>query len=92
MLDERGSKEIARRLRKIEGQVRGLQRMIEEGRYCMEVLQQLTSVVAALRQVERIMLRQHLETCVSEAIRHGPNDEQRRKLDEVMKYFTSQKR
>lgn len=92
MLDEHGSKDIARRLKKIEGQVRGLQRMVEEKRYCMDVLQQLTSVVGALRQVERLMLRQHLDTCVTEAIKHGANDDQRRKLDEVMKYFSAQKR
>lgn len=92
MLNEHGSKDIARRLKKIEGQVRGLQRMVEEKRYCMDILQQLTSVVGALRQVERLMLRQHLETCVTDALKHGANDDQRRKLDEVMKYFSAQKR
>lgn len=92
MLDEQGSKEITKRLKKVEGQVRGLQRMVDDGRYCMDILQQLTSVVGALRQVERLMLRQHLETCVADAIKHGANDDQRRKLDEVMKYFSVQKR
>jgi DNA-binding FrmR family transcriptional regulator len=66
--------------------------MVTEGRYCMDILQQLTSVVGALRQVERLMLRQHLDTCVAETIKHGANDDQRRKLDEVMKYFSALKR
>lgn len=92
MLDEHGSKELVKRLRKIEGQVKGLQRMVGERRYCMDILTQITSVVGALRQVERLMLRQHLETCVTDSIKHGPSDDQRRKMDEVMRYFTNQRR
>ena len=92
MLDEQGSKDLLRRLRKIEGQVRGLQRMVEEHRYCMDILTQINSVEGALRQVERLMLRQHLQTCVTEAIKHGHKNDQRRKIDEVMKYFSTQSR
>ncbi len=92
MLDEQGSKDLVRRLRKIEGQVRGLQRMVEEHRYCIDILTQINSVEGALRQVERLMLRQHLETCVTDAIKHGHTDDQRRKIDEVMKYFSTQRR
>jgi DNA-binding FrmR family transcriptional regulator len=92
MLDERGSKEIVKRLKKIEGQVRGLQRMVDERRYCMDILTQITSVVGALRQVERMMMRQHLDTCVTDTIKHGPTEEQQRKMDEVMKYFSNLRR
>ncbi len=91
MLDQQESKELIKRLRKIEGQVRGLQRMVEERRYCMDILTQINSVVGALRQVERLMLRQHMDTCVTEAIRHGHTEDQRRKIDEVMKYLSNQR-
>lgn len=59
------------RLRRIEGQVRGLQRMVEEERYCADVLTQLSSVQEALRAVGRELLRNHLEHCATEAIRAG---------------------
>ncbi len=60
---------ISTRLRRIEGQVRGLQKMIEEERYCADVLMQLSSVQEALRGVARGLLHNHLRYCVSEAIR-----------------------
>ena len=60
---------IGTRLRRIEGQVRGLQKMIEEERYCSDVLMQLSSVQEALRGVGRGLLHNHLKHCVSEAIR-----------------------
>lgn len=62
------------RLRRIEGQVRGLQRMVEEERYCADVLTQLSSVQEALRAVGRELLRNHLEHCATEAIRSGGDD------------------
>ena len=60
---------IGTRLRRIEGQVRGLQKMVEEERYCADVLMQLSSVQEALRGVGRSLLHNHLKHCVSEAIR-----------------------
>jgi DNA-binding FrmR family transcriptional regulator len=59
------------RLRRIEGQVRGLQRMVEEERYCADILTQLSSVHEALRGVARELLRNHLKHCASTAIRAG---------------------
>ena len=59
------------RLRRIEGQVRGLQRMVEEDRYCADVLTQLSSVQEALRAVARELLRNHLRHCATSAIREG---------------------
>jgi CsoR family transcriptional regulator, copper-sensing transcriptional repressor len=66
---------INSRLRRIEGQVRGLQKMIEEERYCADVLMQLSSVQEALRGVGRALLHNHLKHCATEAIRSG-NPEQ----------------
>lgn len=61
-----------KRLRRIEGQVRGLQRMIEEDRYCTDIITQLSSVQEALRAVGRELMRNHLRHCASSAIRAGP--------------------
>lgn len=72
------------RLRRIEGQVRGLTRMVEEERYCVDILTQLRAVRAALKCVEEGVLRDHVEHCVGEAIRSGDRDEQRRKVDELL--------
>jgi DNA-binding FrmR family transcriptional regulator len=60
-----------RRLRRIEGQVRGLQKMIEEERYCADILTQIASVHEALRGVGRELMRNHLKHCASTAIRSG---------------------
>ncbi len=72
------------RLRRIEGQVRGLARMVEERRYCVEILTQLRAARAALKRVEESVLREHVEHCVSGALRGGEPGEQRRKVDELL--------
>ena len=63
-----------RRLRLIEGQVRGLQKMVEEDRYCADILTQISSVHEALRSVGRELMRNHLRHCAAAAIRSGPDD------------------
>ena len=63
-----------KRLRRIEGQVRGLQKMVEEDRYCADILTQISSVHEALRSVGRELMRNHLRHCASAAIRSGPED------------------
>jgi DNA-binding FrmR family transcriptional regulator len=60
-----------KRLRRIEGQVRGLQRMVEEDRYCADIMTQISSVHEALRSVGRELMRNHLRHCASAAIRAG---------------------
>ena len=60
-----------KRLRRIEGQVRGLQRLVSEDRYCADILMQISSVQEALRSVGRALMRNHLRHCASEAIRDG---------------------
>ena len=61
-----------KRLRRIEGQVRGLQKMVEEDRYCADILTQISSVQEALRAVGRELMRNHLKHCATTAIRSGP--------------------
>ena len=63
-----------KRLRRIEGQVRGLQRMVEEDRYCADILTQISSVHEALRSAGRELMRNHLKHCATDAIRHGGGD------------------
>jgi DNA-binding FrmR family transcriptional regulator len=73
-----------RRLRKIEGQVRGLQRMVDEGRYCADVLTQIASVQQALRAVGKVLMRTHLEHCITDALRSGDALEAERAYGEVL--------
>ncbi|HEU5174801.1 MAG TPA: metal-sensitive transcriptional regulator [Gemmatimonadaceae bacterium] len=63
-----------KRLRRIEGQVRGLQKMVEEDRYCADILTQVSSVHEALRSVSRELMRNHLKHCAASAIRSGEGD------------------
>jgi len=73
-----------KRLSRIEGQVRGLARMVEEDRYCIDVVTQIAAVRAALRRAEEEILRQHVGHCVAHAIRSGDADEQKQKVDELI--------
>ena len=75
---------LANRLSRIEGQVRGVARMIEEDRYCIDVLTQLQAVRAALAKVETEMLNDHLHHCVEAAISGGDAGDQRQKASELI--------
>ena len=73
-----------KRLNRIEGQVRGLSRMVEEDRYCIDIVTQISAVRAALRRLEEEILRDHVGHCVEHAIASGNKAEQRRKIEELM--------
>jgi len=73
-----------KRLSRIEGQVRGLSRMLEEDRYCIDIVTQIAAVRAALRRVEEEVLRDHIAHCVEHAIVSGNAAEQRRKISELI--------
>ena len=73
-VDAAGKARNLTRLRRIEGQVRGLQRMIEEDRYCADILVQIASVNEALRGVARELMRNHLKHCATQAIRAGAEE------------------
>jgi CsoR family transcriptional regulator, copper-sensing transcriptional repressor len=72
------------RLRKIEGHIQGLQKMIGKGRYCIDVLTQIGSVVGALKRVEENILDRHLRTCVRDSMSQGTSAEQDRKIEEIV--------
>ena len=73
-----------KRLSRIEGQVRGLARMVDEDRYCIDIVTQIGAVRAALRRVEEEILRDHVAHCVEHAIKSGDKGDQRRKVAELM--------
>jgi DNA-binding FrmR family transcriptional regulator len=75
---------VTKRLQRIEGQVRGLARMVDEDRYCIDIVTQISAVRAALRRVEEEVLRDHVAHCVEGAIASGNRADQRRKIAELM--------
>jgi CsoR family transcriptional regulator, copper-sensing transcriptional repressor len=81
-----------KRLNRIEGQVRGLIRMVEDDRYCIDVVTQISAVRAALRRAEEEILRDHVAHCVEDAIASGNRTEQRRKITELMDAVTRAER
>ena len=75
---------VQKRLSRIEGQVRGLSKMVEEDRYCIDIVTQIAAVRAALRRLEEEVLRDHVAHCVEHAIASGNKADQRRKIEELM--------
>ncbi len=73
-----------KRLSRIEGQVRGLAKMVDEGRYCIDIVTQIAAVRAALRRVEEEVLQDHVAHCVEHAITSGNKADQRQKIAELM--------
>ncbi|MBF0123434.1 MAG: metal-sensitive transcriptional regulator [Candidatus Omnitrophica bacterium] len=71
-------------LKRIEGQVRGIQRMIEQGDYCVDILTQLHAVVGAMKRVETEVFKKHLEGCVAGALEGASSKERQKKVDEVI--------
>ncbi len=88
MINERVEKECIARLNKVEGQVKGIEKMIKERRYCVDVVMQIAAAEAALHKVSEIILRNHLETCVTEAFKSPDEEERKRKVDELMEIYT----
>jgi len=72
------------RLARIEGQVKGIRNMIQGDRYCVDILMQLSAVISALKKVEDIVMENHLNTCVVDAIRSEDEEESKQKIGELM--------
>lgn len=88
MIDEDTRGKALGRLRRIEGQIQGIQRMIEEDKYCVDILLQLTAVQGAVEQVQRLLLGRHIESCVADAIRSGSTRDRQKKMDELLEVFS----
>jgi len=80
--------QVQKRIRRISGQVAGIERMIEEDRYCVDTLLQVAAVRAALDGVGKLILRSHVETCVSDALVSGRPKDRKEKIDEMMDLFS----
>ncbi|HET9790920.1 MAG TPA: metal-sensitive transcriptional regulator [Candidatus Angelobacter sp.] len=75
------------RLRRVEGQVRGIQKMVDDERYCPDVLTQMSAIHESLRSVERILMKNHLQHCATEALRSGDEDIAQKTYDELTELF-----
>ena len=87
MIDDETRTKSLGRLRRIEGQVQGLQRMIEGDQYCVDILLQISAVQGALEQVQKLLLGRHIESCVGDAIRTGSRGDRQKKIDELLEVF-----
>jgi CsoR family transcriptional regulator, copper-sensing transcriptional repressor len=79
--------ELLLRLRRVEGQVRGVQKMVADERYCPDVLVQMSAIHESLRAVERILMKDHLQHCATEALRSGDAKQAQRTYDELTELF-----
>jgi DNA-binding FrmR family transcriptional regulator len=86
-MDSATKKQVINRLRSIEGHVRGIERMVEEESYCIDVIKQAIAVQRALERVNGIMLENHLQTCVTTAIRGEEAQERERVIGELLEVF-----
>ena len=77
-------KTVSVQLKRIEGQVRGVLRMIEDDRYCVDVLTQISAVCAALHRIEQEILKDHISCCVADSFKHGNARQQKEKINELI--------
>ncbi|HZU83774.1 MAG TPA: metal-sensitive transcriptional regulator [Polyangiaceae bacterium] len=87
MMNDATKEKVLGRLRRIAGQIEGIAGMVRDDRYCVDVLMQIASARAALQQAGKLVLRAHVDTCVSDAVATGKTAERRQKLDELMDVF-----
>ncbi len=87
MLDSTRKQELNNRLKSVEGHIRGIQRMVEDDVYCMDIMKQIKAVQQALERVSALTLENHLNTCVTTAIRSEDANEQDRVVREIMEVF-----
>lgn len=86
MLDDTQQQSLVTRLNRIEGQIRGIRRMVQEPRLCIEILQQLAAAEAALNRISLAVFKHHVDSCVPEGVNLGP-DETRNRLTELVDIF-----
>lgn len=88
MMDPETKRRALTRLRRIAGQVQGVQRMVEEDKYCVDVLLQISAIQGALEQVSKILLARHIERCVRDSFVSGNAVDRARKIDELVTIFS----
>jgi len=88
MMDPETKRRALARLRRIEGQVQGIQRMLEEDKYCVDIMLQLSAVQGAVDQVSKILMQRHIESCVMDSMKAGSERERARKIEELIGVFS----
>lgn len=88
MLNLEEKTDVLARLKKIAGQAEGLAKMVQQERYCVDVLTQVAAVQSALAQVGKLVLRSHIASCFSHALRHGTDAERSQKIQELVEVVT----
>lgn len=88
MLDSETKRRALNRLRRIQGQVQGIQRMIGEDKYCVDIMLQLSAVQGALEQVSKILMHRHIESCVMDSMKASTERERARKIEELIGMFS----
>lgn len=87
MLNDENKKQLGTRLKRAEGQIAGVRRMVEEGHYCVDILVQLSAAQAALAQIGKLVLAQHMNSCVKDAFTTGSESDREKKIAELMDVF-----
>ena len=85
--DHEEKERLIKRLKRVEGQVRGIQKMIEEDRYCVDILVQISAIESAMKQVGYAITERHMKHCVSDAIKAGDGNDSIEELMKVLKQF-----
>lgn len=88
MMDDE-TKKIVNRLKSVQGHVRGVEKMVSDGAYCIDIVNQISAIQSALQKVSALVLDRHLHTCVTTAIRGDDPDERERVIDEIMGVFNA---
>lgn len=88
MIDPETKHRTLARLRRIEGQVQGVQRMVEEEKYCVDVMLQISAIQGALEQVSKMLMHRHIESCVMDSMKAGSDQERAKKIEELIEVFS----
>lgn len=87
MMNDDTKQDVAARLKKVSGQVAGIQRMVDDNRYCVDVLVQISAVRAAMAKVSKLLLESHIHTCVRSAFENEDETDRAAKIDELVRVF-----
>jgi len=85
MIDQKTKIDTGRRLKRIKGQIEGVERMIENEKYCIDIINQITAARNALEKVSLVLMKRHMESCIADSIQSGDEKSKSQKLDELMK-------
>jgi CsoR family transcriptional regulator, copper-sensing transcriptional repressor len=88
MMDPETKHQALTRLRRIQGQVQGIQRMVEGDKYCVDIMLQISAVQGALERVSKLLMHRHMESCVTDSMKTGSDRERAKKIEELIEVFS----